>query len=429
MVCIDNFNAQQYCQNILQKKEEIFKKEHEDLGLKEYYKLKELPKFKTIDELKSHNPLMVTAEILNGGNLNVNGETDRVEKGDVLVMQYNTYINSFIDKKLGIRIFRPHKIKFQDLFKRYNGQDLTNKKLLIWRFGGIGDVMFSQPIVKYLKNKYPTCKIHFCTSKGILPLFRAWPTNLINRCYTIPFSIQVLKDADYHLSFEGSIERCEEAEYTNCYDIFQKVAGLNFNVKDYMIELKTHELKKYIKEIIGKDMILLQMKSSSPIRTLSSYKWVEIIKKLYNRGFKNLGVIDHPRFYEIYELLKKDYNIPYLVNLSRCSTDIQMGVNILNYCKGLIGVDSSFTHLSAALKKPTLGLYGPFLGDLRMRYYENADWIDSTNYKECGLYPCFFHQNSINMCPFVQQKLPVGCMDSIDTTEIVNKFEILLERI
>ena len=45
---INQFDTKSYCQNILSKKEEIYKKEHELLGLSEYYYSKELKKFKTI---------------------------------------------------------------------------------------------------------------------------------------------------------------------------------------------------------------------------------------------------------------------------------------------------------------------------------------------------------------------------------------------
>ena len=40
-----------------------------------------------------------------------------------------------------------------DLPNRYNGQDLTNKKLLCIREGGAGDLLFQTPVYRYLKNK------------------------------------------------------------------------------------------------------------------------------------------------------------------------------------------------------------------------------------------------------------------------------------
>ena len=40
-------------------------------------------------------------------------------------------------------------------YKKYNGEDLNDKTLLVWRHGGIGDLMFMMPPLRLLKIKYP----------------------------------------------------------------------------------------------------------------------------------------------------------------------------------------------------------------------------------------------------------------------------------
>lgn len=37
-------------------------------------------------------------------------------------------------------------------YKKYNGEDLTQKSVLIWRQGGIGDILFIGPLIRELKK-------------------------------------------------------------------------------------------------------------------------------------------------------------------------------------------------------------------------------------------------------------------------------------
>ena len=237
-------------------------------------------KYSTIRDLLNVPPQMVLVESLLSGTINVDHDGSRINKGDVLCMNYNSYARSNYFN--GARTMKPHKKKFSRYFKRYRGQNLNNKSLLIWRLGGIGDIMFSQPIVRYLKSKYPRCKISFATAPGIVQLLKCWPKGLLNREYSIPFRKKVLVEADYHMTFEGAIEACREAEKVDAYEIFRMVSQLDFNIKDYppILVPKQDSLDRF-KQLIPKNTIIVQMRASSEIRTMQSSKWAKIIPRSF----------------------------------------------------------------------------------------------------------------------------------------------------
>src|SRR5687768_1459007 len=60
---------------------------------------------------------------------------------------------------------KPHSVvpdvqTFNELFNAYKGQDLTDKKLFIWTFGGVEELLLAiLPLAGHLKSQFPTCKI------------------------------------------------------------------------------------------------------------------------------------------------------------------------------------------------------------------------------------------------------------------------------
>lgn len=116
-------------------------------------------------------------------------------------------------------IFQPYRRNFVDFFKRYEGQDLNGKNLLIFRLGGFGDIMFSQPIAKYLRKKYPDVVITYATLPLYKPLLVSWPEKLIDYMGDIPFEKGLLEKTDYHINFSGVQENCDEGKKLNIYDL------------------------------------------------------------------------------------------------------------------------------------------------------------------------------------------------------------------
>lgn len=418
-------NENSYKESLEKRQENEQRREAQKLGLN----LDNISKtYDTIENLIKVTPGMVTAEVVTNSTMNMKNKKMNLKKGSVYIMSYGTYMMSYRDRFRGSKILKPHNKQFKKLFKRYKGQDLNNKKLLVWRSGGIGDIMFSQPVIKYLKEKYPNSKIIYGTAYHNISIFDNWPKGLINKVIHIPFEKKDLLSANYHLTFEGSIERCKEAEEINCYDIFRKVANLDFDPSNYPIELiPNQDIVDRLKDKVPENTVMIHMRASAALRMMSSENWKEIVDGLEQNGY-NVAVIDSYNMGYIYDRFKEEQNLPNLINLSEYSTSLNEGIAMLSLCKGLIAIDSSFTHLAAGLNVPVVGIYGPFLGKLRMQYYKNSDWVDSTDYDGCGLWPCFFHQHKIKECPFIAKNSLPGCLSSIEPTTVVDVFKKLMEK-
>jgi ADP-heptose:LPS heptosyltransferase len=396
------------------------------------YKKNEANMKATLKEVMSEPPSYVCGRVISSHKLTItmNGQEMRLSPGDEMMMPLGFFLQNkeMTDKKTKqtMQIMKPATKTFLERFRRYNGQDLSNKTLLIWRFGGIGDIMFCQPLVKHIKKTFPNSKVVFATAPNNKGVFSFWPSGLVDDVTDIPFNSKFMDEADYHLTFEGSIERCKEAHEINCYDIFAKVAGLEFNPKDYPLEaFPDPNIVDSLRPYIPPKTIAFQMRASSNLRTMPLTKSIEIINALTDLGF-TVGIIDSSREEKIVQSvidqcpLKRKERV---INLAKLSKSLNHCVSILKLCCGSVSTDSSVTHLANAVGIPSIGIYGPFRGELRMLYYDNADWVNgSDGWNECGRAPCYAHDAQAHLCPYMQKKQFVGCLQCIDVDKLVDKF-------
>jgi len=58
---------------------------------------------------------------------------------------------------------------------------------LVFRTGGIGDLLFIQPNLIYLKEKYPTCTINFACGPQYQSMVETW--DCVDNVVDLPFSL------------------------------------------------------------------------------------------------------------------------------------------------------------------------------------------------------------------------------------------------
>jgi len=378
----------------------------------------------TIEDLLNTHPLMVLAVVKRHCQMQVDGVPLTMRKGATVAMPFSFYLNAKRDSNTRIVNLKPSKHKFFNSFRRYRGEDLTNKKLLVSRTGGIGDIMFSQPVIKYLKNKYQGLKIAYCCAPRFQSLFKSWPKGLVDEVLTMPYSKTILDQTDYHLTFEGVIERCRESETVNAYDLYTRMAYLDVDhskEENRPILIPNQEIVEKIKDKLPENFIIAQIRASSPIRMMSAEKWIDVIKSFNDKGV-SVVFIDQPERSNMYEQIidfgKLDRSLT--LNLTKVSEDIHHAIAMMSLSKGIIGVDSSHLHLGNALGKKVFGIYGPFKADLRLKYYRDASWIETTEC-ECNKQPCFFHGHEQHLCEYLINGQVPNCLNSINTDEIIKK--------
>lgn len=334
----------------------------------------------------------------------------------------------------GDECLEPSKVKFKDIYRPYNGQDLTNKSILVWRTGGIGDLMFIQPNLYYLKKKYPSCHIIFSCAPNYFSLVDNW--ECIDELVHLPIDYNYFQKADYHVTFEGVIERCNEAKKVNAYKLFSRWMGLDIPDNELkpiqytktenndIVAAKLKEMGITAGEFIG-----VQIRASSPIRTPSLLCWKNILTPLLEQG-RTIVIVDRP---DLKEQMDKfiEATIPpdlrkNVYNISKLSSTIAIAVSIIAHSKMVITPDSSFVHLSAALGVPAFSLYGPFPGHIRVSLYDNVDYIEPKPSDVCsygGRYCCLHGHTP---CPFNDNGMS-PCFNNIDFEQAHEKINRLLQ--
>jgi len=384
-----------------------------------------IEKSETLDTLRKTKFNMVIAECVNNAPFTQNKFKKQIlKKKQKYVMSSHIFQQLWYDIHRNKKILKPTGPKFNNLYKPYIGQNLDNKTLLVSRTGGIGDLLFIQPNLIYLKEKYPTCTIKMACGPQYQDMVKYW--DCVDKILDLPHTFNHFLQADYHAYFEGVIERCKEAETKNAYNLFSRWLGLDLPdellvPKQELSPLKLAYAQDFLidHKIDKNKMILIQMKASSPIRTPRPVIWKDLILKLVDKGYQ-IVITDNPLQAPNIELFRNIVNSDQVYNFSTFSKTLDYTIAMAAFAKCCVSTDSSLMHIAASLNVPCFGLYGPFPGSIRLTTYNKADWIDAK--KECA--PCFAHgpnpcKNSTNGHS--------NCYDNIDLDECVTKIEGLIE--
>lgn len=385
-------------------------------------------KIETLEELKKTNQNIIVAKCKNTTRFYQNNSSvQEVIKNKQYVMSLSVYQQLRYDLKNKIDILEPSAIQFKNVYHPYNGEDLNNKTLLVSRTGGIGDLLFISPNLRYLKEKYPSSKIIFSCSPQYYSMIKEW--EFVDEIIDLPFNLSYLFKTNYHAFFEGVIERCKEAENICSYNLFSKWLGLNLS-DDLLIPKQTPNQEKIqnclkILEEFGfkeKDFIIIQIRSSTPIRTPRHDIWKKIINSLTTSGNRVI-ITDSSISGRMIDLFIKSLeNQDMVKNFSYHSKEISDTIAMASLAKLGIGPDSSLNHIAASVGTKTFGIFGAFPGEIRFSTYPKklCDYINA-DYK-CS--PCFLHTSSA--CSNVFNHF-VPCYDAINYEETMKKIEKLLD--
>lgn len=331
----------------------------------------------------------------------------------------------------------------------YRGEDLNGKSILFAREGGAGDLMFMQPTMEHLQNKYD-CKIYLMTSPQYLEIAKRLPG--VNRVYTFPSDI--MPEVDYICTFINSISYPSyDARNLHAVELFAKLSHVELakNEKKHKVILEPKiikETKAFIAKTNPKGLknIVIQFSAQNMNRAYPVEYMLKLIAMLANAGHM-IYIIGGKRRYknekgEVYigaecPVQFKDSEgkeISTIQNLTgKCNWERSMG---LIYQSDLfIGPDSSGVHLAGAWDKKQIGIYAPFPPELRMKYYNNAVAITpvfvyrfhegervrylhdgATNTVTCNRVPCLVHRST--PCSRYDKDFGAICWKNI-TPEIV----------
>lgn len=377
----------------------------------------------TVDELRNSPPNIIIAEAVRNIKFVQNWFKEQIlEKKKRYVMGLGVFQQLHYDQR-GTKILKPTTLRFKNIYRPYLGQDADDKTILVFRTGGIGDLLFIQPNLRYLKDKYENCTIKFACGPQYQPMVENW--DCVDEVLDLPFPASVLIKSDYHMLFEGVIERCKQAERDNAYNLFSRWLGLDLS--DEMLipqQEPKHDLVNECVNILGEEFklkdedgfVVMQLRASSPIRTPRHEFWIKIINALNKRGM-NVVLTDNPRQADNIQKFINMLDQPgKTFNFCKHSKSIDYSIALTSLSKGTVATDSAISHIAASLDVPCYGIFGPFPGHIRLKTYPKGKWADAE--RHCG--PCFIHGHK--PCHQAGQDGYSPCYDElIDTDEKLNK--------
>jgi len=288
------------------------------------------------------------------------------------------------------------------------------KKVAIYvEHGGMGDVQMALNCVKSFKHLRPKTHITFLCDKYLLPL--AYNNPNIDECIAFYPEFKELNfDKIYNLSDDVCLE----------------------------YELKTNPVKKTRMEIFA-EVLKIPKISINPEVYLSKDEKESIphlmdINKIDKNKFK-IGVITragsysriYSRYEELEDLISENSQIIVFKGKSIDWSDTEWSKNtriiegkslrelisLLSVCDIVIGNDTGPMHIASSLNIPTLWLFSHIDGNMRVKEYRNANFIQGI----CGFSPCWYKikcivNNNPNTPP---------CLDNIEPKEIIEKIKTI----
>lgn len=329
------------------------------------------------------------------------------------------------------------------------------KKILVIKFGGIGDVLLSTPVLPNLKNYFPDSEIHFLTHTSCREIFIDNP--YIERYYTYNFGepdskrlLKNMRDKEFDMIIDlfgnprsASLTFFSKAKYRVGYNFRNRKYAYNIiadakNNREHNVEFNLDALRE-----IG---IPVESKELAFYINDSHKKFADDFVNLNNIGNKEIFGIIISGGWETKKYKTKDYaglikkiKEKFDVNIlliwgvgsekTECEeikkgtgdfviispqTALRYSYALMKKCKLIIGNDSGLLHLSVASGVPVLGIYGP------------TNPVSQGPYGEKNL---FVRHEKLGclVCNLLECKIGNICMTELPKENIIEKINELIK--
>jgi ADP-heptose:LPS heptosyltransferase len=290
------------------------------------------------------------------------------------------------------------------------------KKILITRaMGGLGDILMMSAGVHALRQRRPdTEEIHFATPKsfhGVLSGLEGVKLLDINET---PIDLtQYKKWINLTDCPAGKVEGRQSPNVKrNRIEIFAKAMGirewalrrLGGHLPRYMVSAQESAwAQQHLKAINPGGLPVLGVQ---PFAADTYRNWPMMEEFVLQVAQDRLVLVFHHEAVTGFEH----------PNVIKVRQPIRQSIALASLCQRLLVVDSSFLHISAALKVPTVAIFGAISGELRVKDYPNVQLLAPLK-EEFPCYPCWRHEHK--PCHLTQGRESI-CFHSITVKQAVN---------
>lgn len=259
--------------------------------------------------------------------------------------------------------------------KRYCGQDLNGKRLLIYRPKSIGDQLITTALVAFLKDRFPRCVIDYYCEPGVMDLWAGIPIHVS----PTPIVFDAAVSYDYTLFLEGLYENDVEPDQDDCYTTMFRYAGfpeVDPKWKRPFMVFDPSELERPVKAP-QMPYILVQWDASAIYRSYPPNMLARLCAQLADRyPVVIVGTFPYPYVHH-----------PNVIDLRTKTRGFRGIIPWVKNAGAILCPDSSVGHLAACFPEvPTVSLWGSYDPKDRVRHYSNH--IPLVAEKVCQFAPC-----------------------------------------
>jgi ADP-heptose:LPS heptosyltransferase len=266
-------------------------------------------------------------------------------------------------------------------------------KILIIRPGGVGDAIFLLPILKSLKQQYPSltidilcesrniegfisqqdcynrlfCYNHFNELKTILRqsydivvdteqwhFFSALVSFFINTQYRIGFNTRPLRSKLFEETHAYSHDRYELENFKILFGnlISQSIP----NSIDHCFSLNEN-VKRWAQTKIPENVVSLFLGGSISLRRFTKQQTLDIINALLKRNF-SVALLGGKDVEKAAAIIQQDANHSSIYNFSG-KVSLEESAALIQRSRLFIGTDSGLMHVACAVGTQVIGIFGP----------------------------------------------------------------------
>ncbi|MEW6275005.1 MAG: glycosyltransferase family 9 protein [Bacillota bacterium] len=291
-------------------------------------------------------------------------------------------------------------------------------KIMVKRIGGAGDVLLTTPVLKALKEKYPTSRLTFVVSQYGSEVIKDHP--LIDEIITCPHGYEEV--LDYRREGEDLIYTLwyENRPDQHIVDAYALCAGVKLASRQYIIQLGEDDRNAAKKLLLQTDappnalnrpLIGVHRGPSWPHRMWAPEKF-----RLVLQFFKNncgAAVVEFSKTREMY--------LGEGIDLTGRTT-IKQAAAVLAECDLLICIDSLFLHLAGAVQTPVVAVFGCTDPDKRLPFNDISVGVQTKgSCRGC-------HHRYAGAFNSRCRREKIYCLEEVDPEEVINRAINLLER-
>jgi ADP-heptose:LPS heptosyltransferase len=289
------------------------------------------------------------------------------------------------------------------------------KKILITRaMGGLGDILMMSAGVHALRQRRPDAEIHFATPKSFHGVLSGLDGVQLLDINETPIDLtQYKKWINLTDCPAGKVEGRQLPNVKrNRIEIFARSMG----VREWALRRWGGYLPRYEVSAQERAWALQHLQDINPAGlpvlgvqpfAADTYRNWPMMEEFVLQAAKDRLVLvfhheavagfDHP-------------------NVIKVKQAIRQSIALASLCDRLLVVDSSFLHISAALKVPTVAIFGAISGELRVKDYPNVQLL-APRKEEFPCYPCWRHEHK--PCHLTQGRESI-CFRSITVNQAMN---------